>query len=344
MRVVKGAAKVLVAAILSVVILSIIMSFYSLQPVHIENEKGNTDYVWPAKSVWIKATEGISWGRFDENGFNNIEVVDNPDIIVLGSSHMEACDVLQNQSTAYLLGEKLKGKYTVYNMGISGHQFYKVCQYLPANLELFESTPKVVVLETVLVNLQTNKVDEVLSGTVEHTPSHSTGLIAVLQKIPFLHALYRQVDLGILEMFLPDTNDAESDEKDKSVVSAEKEMVDENAYDELFKYLFEIEKKYNTQIIVVYHHSGSINEDGTIGFTGGEKLEMFKKYANVYDIDFVDMTSDLEDMYYNDHHVAHGFATGQLETGHMNKFGHAALATALYDKIVSLEEGGIICQ
>ena len=342
MRVIKGTAKVVAAAILSVVILSIIMSFYSLQPVHIENEKGNTDYVWPANSVWIKASEGISWGKFDENGFNNIENVDNPDIIVLGSSHMEACDVLQNQSTAYLLGEKLKNKYTVYNMGISGHQFYKICQYLPANLELFDYTPKVVILETILVNLQTEKVDEVLAGTVEHTPSHSTGLVAALQRIPFLRALYRQVDLGLLEMFWPTVNDAVYDNKEE--LAEHEEIVDENAYEELFKYLFEIEEKYKTQIIIAYHHTGSINEDGTIGFTSGEKLEMFEKYANKYNIDFVDMTPHLEDMYYKEHHVAHGFVTGKLEAGHMNKFGHAALASALYDKIISLEEDGIICQ
>lgn len=37
---------------------------------------------------------------------------------------MEAANVMQDESTGYILGENLKGKYTVYNMGIKGHHFF----------------------------------------------------------------------------------------------------------------------------------------------------------------------------------------------------------------------------
>ena len=56
------------------------------------------------------------------------------------------------------------------------------------------------------------------------------------------------------------------------------------------------------------------------------------------------MTAKFEDMYYKEHHVAHGFCTGELATGHLNKYGHAAMADELYDEILKLEESGEICR
>lgn len=109
MKLIKLFTKTALAGITAVASLSLLMCFYSITPVHIENPKGNTDYVWIPNSRWVQMTEGISWGRFDSNGFNNLNVVDEPDIVVLGSSHMEAKNVMQDQNAAYLLAERLRG-------------------------------------------------------------------------------------------------------------------------------------------------------------------------------------------------------------------------------------------
>ena len=91
----KGIIKVVLAGIVSIAIISLLLCFYSITPVHIDNPKGNTDYVWPAHSIWVKVTEGIAFGRYDADGFNNRTVIENPDIIFLGSSHIEATEVMQ---------------------------------------------------------------------------------------------------------------------------------------------------------------------------------------------------------------------------------------------------------
>lgn len=348
MKILKGFGKIVLAGLLSIAILSIIMCFYSLLPVHIENEKGNTDYVWPANSVWVKATEGISWGKFDANGFNNLSVINNPDIIILGSSHMEACNVMQNQTTAYLLNTKLNGDFT-YNMGISGHNFFKVCQYIPSNLELFDEIPKVVVIETSTVNIQQENVNQILTHTIEHAPSHGTGLIGTLQKIPFLRTVYQQIDSGLLKLFMPSSfNNTETDsiiaDEDIAVSNQGDNIVDENAYAELFDYLSQIEQKYGIQIVIFYHPTGTITKDAKIEFKSGNQLRAFEQYSKNYDINFIDMTSYFEDMYYIDHHVAHGFITGELESGHLNAYGHSSIANALYNEIKNLEEAGKLCQ
>lgn len=342
MKTVKGFVRLVGAGIVSVGIICLLLCFYNIMPVHIENKKGNTDYVWPANSVWVKATEGISFGRFDANGYNNLSVTENPDIIVLGSSHMEACEVMQDESAAYLLAQKLNGRYTVYNMGISGHDFYKVCQYLPENLELNDTVPKVVVIETSTVNISEENVDEILSHTVEFTPSHNTGVIGMLQKIPFCRAVYHQAEGGLLKLFMPDSGSSSNQTAAEDTV-AEAE-IDGSAYNELFSYLKDMEDKYGTQIIICYHPTEKLMDDGTVSFDSDEHLTAFKEYANKYGISFVDMTDRFENMYYEEHHAAHGFCTGELATGHLNKYGHAAMADEIYNEINNLEEAGELCQ
>ena len=346
MKIVKEIGKVLLSGLLSIAILSGLMCGYSLLPVHIENEKGNTDYVWPANSVWVKMTEGISWGKLDANGLNNKSVIENPDILILGSSHMEAINVMQDQNTAYLLNEKLNGRYSVYNFGVSDHDIYKVCQYVPANLELYGPSLKAIIIETDIVELDEKNVQKVLDGTVAHSPSYSSGLIGTLQRIPFFRVLYSQTVHGLLKLFMPSSSGAGSVNNDTAAgddTKAEK-PVEEQAYSKLFHYLSQQEKKYGTQIIVFYHPTGTLEPDGTIKFNSDEHLAAFHKYAEAEHIDFVDLTSDFEDMFYNEHHVAHGFTTGQVEFGHINSFGHAKAAEALSEKIEQLEEAGEICQ
>ena len=348
MKIIKWLLKILTAGIVAVAIISVLLCFYYIIPVHEENKKGNTDYVWPAGSIWVKATEGIAFGKYDANGFNNKAVVDSPDIIVLGSSHMEATNVMQNENAPFLLSEKLNGKYSLYNMGISGHNFFKSCQYLPVNLELYNEVPKVAVIETSTVRISQEKADEVISSSVEHTPSHNTGIIALLQRIPFFRAAYHQIEEGLLKLFLPElSSSSENTGEDVEMIEDIKETkteVDKAAYEEIFSYLRNLEEKYGTQIIIVYHPTEELKEDGTIFFDKSESLRMFSSCAIEYGISFIDMSDRFERMYYEEKHVAHGFCTGLLAAGHLNRYGHAAIADELYKVIIRLEEAKELCQ
>ena len=340
MSILKRVTKIVAAIIISIIIISVLLCFYSITPVHIDNPKGNTDYVWPSNSIWVKATEGIAYGRYDANGFNNKTVIENPDIIFVGSSHIEATEVMQDENAPYLLSEKLAGRYTVYNMGISGHHFYRVCQYLPASLELFEKTPKAVIVETDLLSLSKDEVDKVLTGSVERMQSHNNGIIGILQRIPFFRTAYHQVEEGLLDLLMP--SNEEPTLTNDSDVSAKN--VDEAAYVELFNFFKNLEKRYDTQIIILYQPYEELNNDGTITYLRDENGDVFQSYCEEYGITLLDMTSSFEKMYYDEHHVAHGFCTGKLATGHLNRYGHAAMANELYEVIVKLEESGEICR
>ena len=255
--------KVIGALFLSICILSFLLLFYSITPVHMKNKKGNTDYVWPANSLYVKMTEGMAWGRFDANGYNNLKVIEKPDILLLGSSHMEATNVMQNKSVVTLLNDKLNGKYTVYNMGISGHNFYKVCQYLPTNLELYENNSKMVIIETSSININQESVDSVLNHTVSYKKSYSTGLIGMLQRVPFFRTIYHQVHSGLLKKFMNAKSDIIEEDSEENLVAADIN-VSEQTYIDLFFYLENLEKDYGVQIVIFYHPIENLNVDGTL--------------------------------------------------------------------------------
>ena len=336
MKPIKTLFKTVFAGLTALAILCVLMLGYYYIPLRENNSKQNTDYVWAKNTPWVSLTEGVSFGVTDAAGFINKDVVENPDILFLGSSHTESMNVLQSENMCALLNDKFDGKYTAYNMGISGHTIYKVVQYLNATLNIYPKVPKYVIIETGDVALTDVDVHQALSSEVKKTKVVDTGLLYNMQKVPYFRMMYHQLDTGMLDMLADKkkANNATNNTKQKAV---EKVEIDEKPYDEMLGYLQKLEKEYNTQIIVMFHPFETINADGSISFAQDEYAEIFSKVAQKYGIGFVDMTEDFEKMYYEEHHVPHGFSTGEIGAGHINKYGHAAIADRLYRYIESSE-------
>ncbi|MBR3979387.1 MAG: hypothetical protein IKJ94_07185 [Oscillospiraceae bacterium] len=314
-------------------VLCLVLLPYSLLPVHIENPEGNTDYVWPANSRWSKMTEGVAFGTFDEKGYNNREVIENPDILVLGSSHTEATNVLQTQNFSALLSEKFAGTYTVYNQGVAAHHFLKVCKYLPRNAEL-NPEAKYIIIETGNVMFDREAVDGLLNGTVDFIASKHSGLVGALQKLPFPRAVYHQLTGGLLDLFMPQKTAG------PATTLAEKQP-EEKVYDDLFGYIQEALKRTEAQLIIMYHPTGILQQDGAVSFQENDAaLAMFGSKCQEYGISFVDMTQPFLDMYATEHKLPHGFITGEAGSGHINADGHAKIAEELEKHILAPEEAG----
>lgn len=338
MKPIKALFKTVLAGLAALVILSALMFGYYFMPLRENNPKQNTDYVWAPNTLWASLTEGISYGITDADGFINPEVTEDPDILFLGSSHLQAMNVMPEENMCALLNERFNGEYRAYNMGISGHTIYKVIQYLDASLKIYQKVPKYIIIETSDVALNEPAVKQALSGDVKKTEVVDTGMIAQLQKVPYFRQMYHQLDNGMLKMLLPDNKKKqESLAANTSQAANEKPAVNEKPYDEMLGYLQKMEKEYDTQIIVMFHPFETINADGTISFSQADHAKVFSRYAEKYDIGFVDMTNDFETMYDEEHHVPHGFVTGETGVGHLNRYGHAAIAESLYQNIRSME-------
>ena len=87
-----------------------------------------------------------------------------------------------------------------------------------------------------------------------------------------------------------------------------------------------------------------VTKNEVMQFLRGQKVnvdidDMYTIEAENNEIeDFIDMTSDFENMYYESHQVPHGFVTGKTAFGHLNADGHRVIAKSLYDVIVQMEE------
>lgn len=337
MKIIGKLFKIFAAGLAAVIILSVLCSAYYILPVHSDNPAGNTDYVWKPGALWVKMNEGISAGRFDGNGYNNPDTVENPDVIVLGSSHTEALNVFPGQNFVYLLSESLKDKYTVYNMGISEHTFYKICQNLPANLEMNERPPQIVILETGTTFISEEIAGRIVSGTVEKKPSYSNGIIGFLQRVPFFRLAYLQIDWGLTELFIPELKGKSSesiDEANRAASEIKEKTVSTGAYEKVFSYLSDLERRYGSRIIIAYHPTGKLMPDGSLAFESTLSDRAMAETAEKYGIEFVNMAQPFEDMYKNGRHVVHGFANGKLEDGHLNAYGHKAMADKLEEVII----------
>ena len=338
MKTVKYLGKFIAASIVAVLILSLIFSVYYLVPLRVENPDHNTDYKWESGAPWIRMEEGVSAGKYDANGFNNAEVVDNPDVLILGSSHMEAANVPQNANTGFYLSQMLDGKLSVYNMGISGHSFAKICQYMPQTLEVYDIVPKHIIIETSGTGISQNDADSILNHSVPVTKVSDNQLLNLMQRVPFFRVMYYQLDGGLIKkMSDTGTTQTATQQKNNDAVS-EKTEIDKAPYDEVFSYLETLQEEYNTQIIIFYHPNEQFNADGTVSFPHDDTYDVFAESASEHNIAFVDTTVEFEAMYAEEYSVPHGFITGKLGEGHLNSNGHYAVAKSLYQAITEMEE------
>lgn len=334
LKVIKYLGKFIVAAIVAVLILSLIFSVYYLVPLRVENPDKNTDYKWESGAPWIRMEEGVSAGIYDANGFSNLEVVDNPDVLILGSSHMEAANVPQDQNTTSYLSQLMDGEMTVYNMGISGHTFAKVCQYIPQTLEVYDKAPKYIVIETSGTSITADEAQKILDHSIEKTSVSKNQVLNLFQRVPFFRTMYYQLDGGLIKK-LSDAKGSQSQPSSKSEEDSAVPVIppDSVPYDKVFAYLQSLQEEYHTKLIIMYHPTEELHSDGTVTFPHDASYDVFAGSAKTHDLMFVDATAEFEKMYDEKHALPHGFITGKLGEGHLNSDGHYAVALSLYRAI-----------
>lgn len=326
--------KCLGAGMLSILILSLFTLIYSYSGTHIDNVSGETDYKWIAGQYRSNATEGFSWAKVDENGFNNVNVKSTEaiDILLMGSSHMEAFNVAQDKTTASILNLKLGTNLYTYNIGISGHDFYRCARNIRAAVST-NKPGKYVILETSLIKLNTDKINLVLDGKLDKIKSYDSGLLFQLQKVPCLKWLYKHFEALMLNSFTADdivTAKSLNEEKEYE------EYID--ALDSLLKMLSATVYENDCRLIIVYHPRLILKADGS-AFTATEEryLTIFKQACEDNGIIFVDMTDDFLDEYSNNYVLPHGFSNTAVGGGHLNEHGHRMIADRLYNIITNPE-------
>lgn len=315
--------KAITAGIISLILLSLFTILYNNTGVHIENPSGATDYFWKPNQLKTTMSEGFSRLRMDENGFNNAASEDEDiDILLMGSSHMEAVQVSKYENTGYLLNKALEDK-RVYNIGMSGHTIYHCANNIENAIK--EYNPKdFVIIETATVKLDMQSMEKVLDGTYPHIDSYDKGLLYLIQKsIPAVKTLYKQID-----QWRTAENTESAAHKNGTKFSSGNSDIEI-----LEKFLAKIVSPVysrGTKLIIFYQPDTRIDSLGNlITETDPIALAAFEKACEKNGIIFVDMTDSFQNLYRREYTLAHGFSNTAVGEGHLNAGGHRAIAEKL---------------
>ena len=323
--------KLCISAVLVLLLLSVVTFFYNYTGIHVTNKSGATDYNWQKNQIMFNLKEGFSFVRMDENGFNNVALPENDiDILLMGSSHMEAYQVNQNENCAALLNDYMPDLFT-YNIGVSGHTIYRLADNIEAALREYRPE-KYVILETNTVSLSINEMQKILDGSASAIKSYDSGVLFYLQKIPAFKPLYNQLENWLNVKI--ESSDSAPAQKVETVIPENYETV----LTEFLKSISDSANEYGVVPVIFYAPNESLTGDGELVFQTDEKYyEIYKDVCEETGIVFIDMSPYFLDLYENSNVLAHGFANTAVGVGHLNRHGHKMIAEVLAAEISETE-------
>lgn len=322
----KTLAKICLSFVIAFVVLSLFCSFYYKTPVHYENKDGSTDYVWQKNYHYSRGTEGIGYGKTNNEGLMNefdYEAGMNIDVLVLGSSHMENQFIPMDKNCVSLLNDLFEDK-TFYNAGVSGHNF-KVCiDNLPYALNKYQ--PAYVIIETSSLIFDEETVNKMINGEIGEIESHAGGLKELLQKNPFIRLAYSQYDALV-------KNNKSDDEYEAPV----EKVIDEAATSKLMAFISSIGQINDCQVVILYHPTIDTYDDCLTYRLDEDIVSEFKDICIENDVAFIDMTAHFNDEYSEKHLVPYGFNNTAVGVGHLNVEGHRMIAEEIIKYLKEVE-------
>lgn len=312
------------SGVIAFTILTGFCTLYYNVPVHDDTIDGVTDYSWEPNKFYSRATEGFAWGKTNNEGYlNDFDYIENQniDILVMGSSYMEAYQVAMHESTASVLGDFFPN-YTIYNIGVSSHNFLVCADNFSAAIDKYKPT-KYVIVEASNLLYNDEQLMEAIDESIPDLTSHADGIIGIVQKNQFLRLLYTQ-----LKAYSDNSKDL--DGLDKATITKGNEKL----YDKLLAKLSYDASKSGAQLIIMYHPHLKLNQDGSASaITNVELNDFFANACKRNNVIFLNM-SDFFVKYYEEYYILpHGFSNSSIGSGHLNKHGHKVIANAVYQVI-----------
>lgn len=329
----KQRIKIILGVLTGIALLNLFCAFYYNPTGYVESGTGATDLVREPGAFTSRATEGIAWATIDKNGYNNAAAPEDGEIFVLmmGSSHTEALNVMQDESASALLDEMLHANGQtgrVYNIGMSSHTLVRNISNFSRALDEFEPTGYVV-LETADVIMYTSSLVDAQNDALEPLPVTGVDVPGLLTDRPLMRTLYRQ--------YMNLTGE-ERTELYAPYIPEDTMGRYEAALTEAFIMLRSEADAHGVELIIYYHPHLTLNFDGTVTpQTQSQCLAAFTRACAAADVTFIDMTDVFLEAYSEDFTLPHGFANTPAGTGHLNAEGHRMVAEALYDVISARE-------
>ena len=330
--------KCFVAAVISVALLSLISMVYYNPPIAVEQPNGVTNFKYTPDTSWSFMWEGYGHGKTDSIGYNNAyyDNLTDPDIVFVGSSHMEALQVPEDKNCVYVLNEKFDkddskdNDYKCFNLGMSGH-FFEITASNYRYIAQEYKDAKYIVLEAFNVEYSPEMLDNMLAEKYRE-PIEKKGFIAeTVQKVPFFRLMYKKLNETMSVSVAPET--APGDEKEPDI----------NVYIEkmgaVLDKIANISEENGVQPIILLHERFWRDKEGNIVLEMDEKHKnAFKKCCAERGIEVIDVSAEMIEHYEKTDEFSYGFANSTPGEGHLNTTGHAIIADVVYKHINEMEE------
>lgn len=322
--------KAAIAGIAALLLLGLWCSLYYNVPIHYTNETGATEYKWESSKFYRKGTEGFAFGRTNNDGFNNLkdyEPGEKIDILLMGSSHMEGMNTPQQDNAANVLNSLFEGDKYTYNIGTSGHTLMYCLKHLESALETY-SPQDYAVMETRTLSFSETELAATADGRLPDIPSHSGGLVGLLQKMPYLRLLYTK--------YLND--DGDGGETEAAALALEEPDRKAELLDQLLARAVQCSESQGVKLILVYDPTIYVDSAGkAYTKTDAGELALFARCCEENGIVFIDLTESYLAGYREQHKLPYGFLNTSPGSGHMNSWGHALFARAVFETITEME-------
>ncbi|MBQ9527465.1 MAG: SGNH/GDSL hydrolase family protein [Fretibacterium sp.] len=319
------------SGILAFVILTVTCLLYYNLPVHAVCDDGVTDYKRKPYRFCSRGTEGFSLARTNNDGYFNLFDYEKDlpiSVLIMGSSHMEALQMMMRESTASRLNSMWNG--IVYNIGISGHSFLVCANNIQSASRKYCPTQYIIV-ETSSLSFLDKSLEDIVHGSFERIPSNAKGLLAILSRNQYLRLLYHQIEAHLKRW-----------NADKTIELTREEA---NNNPELLSKVFckmrDAAQSSGAKLIIAYHPGVALNEDGSLRIVSDEEVTaQFAGLCKETGIHFLDMSSRFLEEYNRDYTLPYGFCNTSVGKGHLNREGHRMMADELF-KLMKRIEGEI---
>ena len=299
-------------------------------PQHLVDPEGATDYKNELNKFWMQGREGFAYGRANNDGYNSIYQYENNmsiPILIIGSSHMLAEEVMLEENAASLLS-KLSGR-IAYNTGMGGHSFINCAANFDNAIKKYKPN-EYAIIETHSVNFSDEELKHILNKDVFKRTAFDKGIAALIRKNPFLRLLYRQFFVSLVRDITMPKNYNSSNYSHRENTDA--------LLSEVLGGLKRTASSYDVNLIIAYHPPVSLNKDGTLSINKSPDIEkQFSDLCAQNGIYFLNMRSRFLNEYAENHTLPYGFFNTSVGKGHMNRYGHRMFAEEIYKLIKRIE-------
>ena len=321
--------KAAAAGCCAVLILCAVCLLYFNVPVHYENESGATGFRWEEDRFYSRATEGLAWGRTNNEGFNNLfdyHEGDRIDILLMGTSHMDAMYVPQDETTAARLNSLFEGERTVYNIAVSAHTLMHNLNNLENALSYYEPE-QYVIIECNRVTGANEELEAVLDNSYPNIQSRTGGLVTLLQKMPYLRLMYNKYMYGMFD-----------DAQEQTAVDTDEDPENRALLEKVMAKAAQSAEKHGVKLIVMLDSTVYIDENRSCYLDTDEKaVETMAEICAENGIEFIYASEMFLREVKENMRLPYGFANTEPGLGHLNSWGHELLANCIYGRIAQME-------